>query len=155
MSLKVELSHGRIEERAVRVLPIEPTQVCFPCMRMAIEVRRVSKSKKTSEVTRGRRLFLTDQTEIDQKELAAEIRRRWNIENKNHHPRDGLAFLEDKCRCRTGNTAANLALLRGAVITLWKKNAPDLPATAFVTRCQRKLDKSICLITKLQRLTKN
>lgn len=155
MYLKVELSHGRIEERAVRVLPIAPTQVCFPCMRLAIEVRRVSQSKKTSEITRGRRLFLTDRTEIDQKELAAEIRRRWNIENKNHHPRDGLAFLEDKCRCRTGNTAANLALLRGAVITLWRKTAPDIPATAFITRRQRKLDESISLITKSQRLTKN
>ncbi len=115
--------------------------------------RRVSQSKKTSEFSRGRRLFLTDKSEIGPEELAAEIRRRWNVENKNHHPRDGLAFLEEKCRCRTDNTAANLALMRGAVLTLWRKNDPDIPSTAFVRRRQMRLDESIKLITKHQSFT--
>ena len=122
-------------------------------MRLAIEIRRVSQSKKTSEFTRGRRLFLTDKSDIGPEELAAEIRRRWNVENKNHHPRDGLAFLEDKCRCRTGNTAANLALMRGAVLTLWRKTDPHIPSTAFIRRRQMKLDESINLITKHQSFT--
>jgi len=40
---------------------------------LAIEILRVSQSKKTSEFTRGRRLFLTDRIEINAEELAAEI----------------------------------------------------------------------------------
>ena len=59
--------------------------------------------EKNPEFTRGRRLFLTDKVDIGAEELATEIRRRWNLENKNHHPRDGMALLEDTCRCRTGN----------------------------------------------------
>jgi hypothetical protein len=62
--------------------------------------------------------------------------------------------LEDKCRCRTGNTAANLALLRGAVLKIWKTTRSDLPAPAFVLRNQRKLDEIISLMEKNQRLTK-
>jgi hypothetical protein len=65
------------------------------------------------------------------------VRLRWSIENKNHHPRDAT-WLEDKTRAYTGNTAANLALLRGAVLVLWRRTAPDTPAPEFITKNQRR-----------------
>ncbi len=79
------------------------------------------------------------------------IRTRWNVENKNHHPRDAT-FAEDRSRCRTGNTTANLALLRGAVISLWRRNYPEETAPAFIFRNQRHLKDTIRMVN--QRLTR-
>jgi predicted transposase YbfD/YdcC len=128
-------------------------QVCFPCVRSVIEIARQSTNKKTGATTNGRRLYLSSQAKQPPRSVLNQIRQRWNVENKNHHPRDAT-FLEDKCRCRTKNTAANLALLRGAVLCLWKRTQPSTPATRFVQRNRMKLDEIIGLIDQNQRLTK-
>ncbi len=100
-----------------------------------------------------RRLFLSDVDEVKALEELGKLRLRWNVENKNHHPRDAT-LLEDKCRCRTGNTSANLAILRGVVLTLWKKTRPNTPATAYIAKNQKNLDALIALTNKNQRLKK-
>lgn len=153
-----QLEHGRLDRRAIRTAAVDPLQMGFPCIRRIIEVTRESIQKKASQSegaqsTRGKRLFITDSPDGNIQELFTDIRLRWNVENKNHHPRDAT-FLEDKCRCRTGNTTANLALLRGAVLTLWRRTMPDAPAPAFTDKAQRKLDVFLRIITKNQRLTR-
>lgn len=153
MSTPFELNHGRIEQRLARCLRINPLEVCFPCVRSVVEVRRNSRGKKSGAATKGRRLFLSDVDDVTALEELGKLRLRWNVENKNHHPRDAT-LLEDKCRCRTGNTSANLAILRGAVLTLWKKTRPKTPAPAFIAKNQRNLDALIALTNKNQRLRK-
>jgi len=134
-------------------MPVSPLQVNFPCIRSVAEIKRESISKKSDQNSKGRRIYLNSRPQQPPADVLEQIRLRWNVENKNHHHRDAT-FLEDKCRCRTGNTAANLALLRGAVLKIWKNTRPDLPAPAFVQRNQRKLDAIICILNKNQRLTK-
>ena len=134
-------------------MPVSPLQVNFPCIRSVSEIKRESISKKSGQNSKGRRIYLSSCSKQPPAAVLEQIRLRWNVENKNHHHRDAT-FLEDKCRCYTGNTAANLALLRGAVLKIWKTTRPDLPAPAFVQRNQRKLDVIISLMEKNQRLTK-
>jgi len=148
-----ELSHGRIDRRGIRTLQVDPLQVNFPCIRTIVEIVRDSTDKKSNGQTKGRRLFMLDTPHPPPAHLLTSVRRRWNVENKNHHPRDAT-FLEDKARCRKGNTTANLALLRGICLNLWRKTSPDTPAPAFIARTQKKLDAYIGVIGRNQRLTK-
>ncbi len=55
------------------------------------------------------------------KTLAAAIRGHWGIENGLHWVLD-MYFAEDRSRARTGNAAANLALLRRWVISLLRRD---------------------------------
>lgn len=128
-----------------------PEQLAFPCVRMVIEVRRSCTCKRSGQNSKGTRLFLANNPQAGIATHRENIRNRWNVENKNHHPRDAT-FAEDRSRCRTGNTTANLALLRGAVIALWRRNCPDAPATTFVSRNQRRLDNAMRMVN--QRLTR-
>lgn len=149
----MELSHGRIEQRAIRRIAVDPLAVAFPCIRSVLEIQRqVTVKKNGQSKPPASRLFLSDRTDLSSGQAAQDIRLRWNIENKNHHPRDAT-FLEDKCRCRTGNTAANLALLGGVVLTLWKKTRPQCPAPAFIANNQRNINPLIASFNKNQRLT--
>jgi len=134
-------------------MPVTPVQINFPCIHSIVEVERQSISKKTGEQSNGKRIYLSSAHKQPPATVLEQIRLRWNVENKNHHPRDAT-FLEDKCRCHTRNTAANLALLRGAVLTIWKKTRPNLPAPAFTSRNQRKLDAMIDVMARNQRLRK-
>ena len=122
----------------------------FPCIRRVIEIRRQYQCKSTGATGKGVRLFMASHPEQDVAVQVAQIRQRWNVENKNHHPRDAT-LLEDKCRCQKRNTAANLALLRGAVLTLWRLIDPDDPASAFILRNQRQPNRMIKALD--QRLT--
>jgi predicted transposase YbfD/YdcC len=115
-----ELSHGRIDIRSVRYLTVTPMKVNFPCIHSVAEIHRDSTVKKTKVRSLGQRIYLSSRPKEPSATILEKVRLRWNVENKNHHPRDAT-FLEDKCRCRTRNTAANLALLRGAVLMIWKK----------------------------------
>lgn len=128
-------------------------QVNFPCIFSVAEIHRESTVKKTQIRTIGQRIYLSSRKTEPPVSILSKVRLRWNVENKNHHPRDAT-FLEDKCRCRTKNTAANLALLRGAVLIIWKKTCPDRPAPDFIRRNQRKLDSLIHIIGNNQRLRK-
>lgn len=133
-------------------MPITPSQIHFPCIYQVIEVKRDSITKKTQHSQRGRRVYLSSHTENgDPIDFLKKVRGHWTVENKNHHPRDAT-LMEDQCRCHRGNTAANLALLRGAVLCLWKRSSPSIPAPAFVARSQRKLDAMIHILTKRQKL---
>lgn len=152
MHTPVELSHGRIDNREVRLVPVNPVQVNCPCIYSVIEIKRLSTEKKSLKQSQGKRLYLSSYLDVPPAEVLDRIRLRWNVENKNHHPRD-TTFLEDKCRCRTRNTTANLALLRGAVLTIWKITRPDLPAPAFISKNQRNLDALISLLNQNQQLT--
>ena len=51
-------------------------------------------------------------------------------------------MLEDKCRCRTGHTAANLALLRGVALKIWRKSRPKLTASNFIRSNNKNVDRS-------------
>jgi len=137
----------------VRYIPVTPVQVNFPCVFSVAEIHRRSTEKKSGQKSEGQRIYLSSRESETPAKILQKVRDRWSVENKNHHPRDAI-LLEDKCRCRTGNTAANLALLRGAVLLLWKKTKPNRTAADFIRSNQRNVDAQIGLLNKNQRLTK-
>jgi predicted transposase YbfD/YdcC len=116
---------------------VTPEQLGFPHAAQLLEIQRESTAKATGKTTTGRRVFILSEPLTPADALRA-ARARWGIENKNHHPRDAT-WLEDKTRARTGHTAANLALLRGLVLTWWRRRHPTLSGPAFVLRNQRRL----------------
>ena len=121
----------------------------FPHARTIIEVKRHVTVKKSGQKNEGYRVYLSSDPAITHDKALGFIRRRWAVENKNHHPRDA-SFGEDKCRCRVRHTAANLSLLRGAVLTLWRRYTPLLPATAFRDRNRKKFASIHKLLTSPQ-----
>lgn len=137
MSTEVEPGHGRIDQRHVRTLSVTPEEIGFVHAAQVIEVRRDSFDKSRGLSTAGRRVFVASELLTDA-DTSLAVRMHWGIENKNHHPRDAT-WLEDKTRAHTGHTAANLALLRGAVLIWWRRRHPTLCAPAFVLRNQRRL----------------
>ena len=147
-----ELSHGRIDVRGIRYIPVSPIQVGFPCVHSVAQIHRHCTNKKTSEQTRGERIYLSSRSSEPPAKILQRIRDRWSVENKNHHPRDAT-LNEDKCRCRKGNTAANLALIRGATLLIWKKSKPKRTAADFIRSNQRNIDAQISLLNKNQRPT--
>ena len=146
------LSHGRIDIRGVRHMPVTPVQVNFPCVHSVVEIHRRSTDKKSGQKSKGQRIYLSSRASEPPAKTLRKVRDRWSVENKNHHPRDAT-LLEDKCRCRTRNTAANLALLRGVALMLWKKTKPMRTAADFIRSNQRNIDGQIALLNRDQRLT--
>lgn len=104
----------------MRYIRVTSTQVNFPYIRSVAQIDRQSTEKKTGKQTHGQRIYISSRATEPPAMILQKIRDRWSVENKNHHPRDAT-LLEDKCRCRTRHTAANLALLRGATLMIWKK----------------------------------
>lgn len=147
-----ELSHGRIDIRGVRHIPVTPMQVGFPCIWSVAEIHRESTEKHTGKQTSGQRIYLSSRPGEPPNTILRKVRQRWSVENKNHHPRDST-MLEDKCRCRTGHTAANLALLRGAALKIWKKSKKTHTAPDFIRKNLKNIDALIRLLNKNQRLT--
>jgi len=148
----LELSHGRIDIRGVRHMPVTPLQVNFPCVHSVVEIHRRSTDKKSGLKSKGQRIYLSSRASEPPAKTLRKVRDRWSVENKNHHPRDAT-LLEDKCRCRTKNTAANLALLRGVSLMLWKKTKPKRTAADFIRSNQRNIDGQIAFSNRNQRLT--
>ena len=124
----------------------------FPCILSVTQIQRKSINVKKDKETTGQRIYLSSRPCEPPAELLQKIRDRWNVENKNHHPRDST-LLEDKCRCRTRHTAANLALLRGAALTIWRKSKPNHTAPNFIRTNQKNIDALTTLTKTNQRLT--
>ncbi len=137
----LETGHGRIDDRQLRHLEVKAEEIGIPHAAQLIELTRQSTKKKSGVSGEGRRIFMA--TQIFSPADAARVPRdRWGIENKNHHPRDAT-LLEDENRCRTGNTAANLTLLRGFVLGWWRLSEPAMPAPAFLAKNKRGLDRAL------------
>lgn len=135
----------------MRYIRVTAIQVNFPYIRSVAQIDRQSTEKKTGKQTHGQRIYLNSRSSEPPAQILHKIRERWSVENKNHHPRDAT-MLEDKCRCRTRYTAANLALLRGATLMIWKKAEPNRTAPDFIRSNQRNIDAQIALINRNQRL---
>ena len=99
------------------VAPCTPDQVGFFHASQAIAITCTCIHKRDGRTTRDTHYYLTSLTpaEADPPRLARLIRSHWMIENGNHYRRDAT-WDEDGCRARKGNTTANLALLREALL---------------------------------------
>ncbi len=120
-SIEYDGGHGRVESRCVRATSdIEWLQKKYPKWHglqsiVAITATREMKDS-TSEETR---YFITSLDATDPKKLGVIVRSHWGVENNLHWTLD-YAFDEDRQRNRTGNSDANMAIIRHTALNLIK-----------------------------------
>jgi predicted transposase YbfD/YdcC len=110
--------HGRIEERIVRVMPLEqPPEGWADLQSVAmIERTRTIADKSTTE----RSYYISSLSPLPEM-LAKAIRSHWGIENNLHWSLD-VAFLEDSRRIRTDRAAENAALVSRLALMMLKRS---------------------------------
>ena len=131
--------------RGVRSIHVTPIQVNFPCT--VTQIDRQSTEKKTKQ-THGKRIYLNSRSSEPPAQILYKISERWSVETRT--TTHVMRLCSKICRCRTRNTAANLALLRGATLMIWKKTEPNRTAPDFIRSNQRNIDAKIVLINKNQ-----
>jgi predicted transposase YbfD/YdcC len=114
--------HGRVEMRRTQTMAVPTTLRHQEDWKDIASIARCTRTyseqgEEKSEV----RYFISSLPPLV-KQLAKAIRRHWGVENGLHWVLD-MYFAEDRNRARTGNEAANLALLRRWVISLLRRPA--------------------------------
>ena len=116
-----DVGHGRVETRTVYASSdiewLKERHSNWPSIKSIVAVTATRECKgKTSEETR---YFISSLDATDPKRLGNIVRAHWGIENNLHWVLD-MAFLEDGQRARTGNSAANMSIIRHIAINLIK-----------------------------------
>lgn len=117
-------AHARQESRSACVLGLaqrdqdwHDVQAEWPGLRTLVKVRRqrLENGKESNETV----YYISSRT-ADAMQMAASIRRHWQIENSLHWVLD-CGLDEDRCRISDPNAAANLATIRCAAINLVRR----------------------------------
>jgi len=117
---QIECGHGRIEQRNLRVAPLDSDISPFPHARQVLSCTRIYTSKNGGETKTETRYFITsiEPGKRSLQQYAAIIRQHWSIENLNHWKRDSSMWREDRSSLRCAKGAKNLALLRNAALAI-------------------------------------
>jgi predicted transposase YbfD/YdcC len=117
---QLECGHGRIEQRNLRIAPLDSDISPFPHARQVLSCTRIYTSKNGGETKTETRYFITsiEPGKRTHQQLAASIRQHWSIENLNHWKRDSSMWREDRSSLRCAKGAKNLALLRNAALAI-------------------------------------
>lgn len=117
---QLECGHGRIEQRNLRIAPLDSDISPFPHARQVLSCTRIYTSKNGGEDKTETRYFITsiEPGKRTHKQLAAIIRQHWSVENLNHWKRDSSMWREDRSSLRCAKGAKNLALLRNAALAI-------------------------------------
>lgn len=134
--------HGRIEQRAIAILPTSAMECGFPYARSIIAVWL--KCLRNGTETESVRYYITSlaPAERTEKHWCQLIRGHWGgVENRNHWSRDAI-WREDATRSRNPNLVGNLALLRNALLALAvgeRETYGSLPAFTEAMQADRSL----------------
>ena len=116
-------AHGRLERRRCAVLDLGGPEWDGYCalhgrrqaFRIDRERRLVKQGAESAETAYG--LTSLGPGQAGPEEVAALVRRHWEIENRLHYVRD-FTYDEDRCRAHVGNLPRNLACLTNAAISI-------------------------------------
>src|SRR5438128_12441612 len=121
----MDKDHGRMEERALWVCPVEPQTLGLAGATQLLRLER-----KVDEVRRGQVIKHTEEIayevtslwpqEAGPERLLEMVRDKWNIENGQHYRRDRTQD-EDRCAVRETNSARLLSLFRSLAIFLYEQ----------------------------------
>ena len=118
-----EKGHGRLERRRCAALDLGGPEwdghAGLHGRRQAFRIERERHIVKQGSESRETAYGLTslDPARAGPGEIAALVRRHWEIENRLHHVRD-FTYDEDRCRAHVGNLPRNLARLTNAAISI-------------------------------------
>jgi predicted transposase YbfD/YdcC len=113
--------HGREESRRTQTLPVPDSLRNQAAWRDLWSIARCTRTYTERGVEKSEVRYFISSLKPDAQRIARAIRGHWGIENGLHWVLD-LYFAEDRNRARTGNAAANLALLRRWVISLLRRD---------------------------------
>lgn len=114
-----ERGHGRTEQRTTRVAPVtDKSAITFPYAAQVFRIRRDVGGLDGQRTTKEIAHCITSLTpeQATPADLAAYIRRHWQIENRLHWVRD-VSFDEDRSNVRTGSGPHVMASLRNLAIS--------------------------------------
>nr|CTQ95620.1 Mobile element protein [Kibdelosporangium sp. MJ126-NF4] len=115
--ITLEKAHGRIEHRALRLLPA-PDSTGFPGTAQVFRITRDRTDRATGTHESHTWVGVTSLPAhlADPARIAALLRGHWQIENRLHWVRD-TAYREDASRVRTGTAPRAMATLRNLAIS--------------------------------------
>jgi predicted transposase YbfD/YdcC len=116
-----DAKHGRKEVRFCDVLPAPDTLRHVEDWKDLRSICRVTRLFREGESEKSEVRYFISSLTPNATMLAQAIREHWGVENGLHWVLD-MYFGEDRSRARTGNAAANLALLRRWVVSLLRQN---------------------------------
>jgi predicted transposase YbfD/YdcC len=114
--------HGRQETRCTQTMAVPESLRNQTVWQDLTSIARCTRTYQEGGVAKSEVRYYISSLPPRAKPLAAAIRGHWGIENGLHWVLD-MYFAEDRNRARTGNAAANLALLRRWVISLLRRDA--------------------------------
>jgi len=146
-----QLSHGRVESRAIWSSSALNDYLNFPAVGQAFLIERNVVNKKTGKQSCELAYGVTSHTpdSADPKRLLELNRGHWVIENSCHYVLD-WNWDEDRSRIRTGYGPENVTRLRRFAIGVIKANSRDSVAATL-----NKLHRNIRLVFDYLRMTKN
>lgn len=121
-STDVDKGHGRIEERSIEVsrdLSWIRNKGEWEGLDFYVRVTRKRHNLTTGKESTEVSYYIGSHSTLSPKEIGAQIRRHWSIENELHWVLD-MAFREDEARHRAKNTAQNMAVLRHFALNIIK-----------------------------------
>ncbi len=113
--------HGRQETRRTQTMAVPETLRNLEAWRDLKSIARCTRTYQEGGVEKSEVRYFISSLSPQAKKLAVAIRGHWGIENGLHWVLD-MYFAEDRNRARTGNAAANLALLRRWVVSLLRRD---------------------------------
>ena len=118
---KHDKGHGRVETRCTQALAVPASLRNQEEWKDLHSIGRCTRTYREGGVDKSEVRYFISSLQPSVKKLARAIRGHWGIENGLHWVLD-LYFAEDRNRARTGNAAANLALLRRWVVSLLRRD---------------------------------
>lgn len=113
--------HGRVETRRTQTMPVPEGLRNREAWQDGTTIARCTRTYREAGEDKSEVRYYISSLPPTAKKLARAIRGHWGIENGLHWVLD-MYFAEDRNRARTGNAAANLALLRRWVISLLRRD---------------------------------
>lgn len=113
--------HGRIEMRCTQTMAVPATLRNRADWKDLASIARCSRTYTENGVAKSEVRYYISSLAPLVKSIAKAIRGHWGVENGLHWVLD-MYFAEDRNRARTGDEAANLALLRRWVISLLRRD---------------------------------
>jgi predicted transposase YbfD/YdcC len=113
--------HGREETRCTQTMALPEGLRNREAWRDVRSIARCTRTYREKGVEKSDVRYFISSLKPYAKRLARAIRSHWGVENGLHWVLD-MYFAEDRNRARTGNAAANLALLRRWVISLLRQD---------------------------------
>lgn len=112
--------HGRLEHRRCWVSS-DVSALPLASIWKAKTVILIQNDRKEGKTCESNVHYYISSRTLSAEDAMAYVRNHWHVENHLHWTLD-VAFDEDKCRARAGNSAQNLATIRQIILNLLKKN---------------------------------